>query len=39
MYGLRLPNKLEQYQDDLYTDVDSKLFHGGDFKIAIGYRF
>jgi opacity protein-like surface antigen len=39
LYGLRLPNKFEQYQDDVYTDVDSKLFHGGDFKIAIGYRF
>jgi opacity protein-like surface antigen len=39
MYGLRLPNKLEQYQDDLYTDIESKLFHGGDFKIAVGYRF
>jgi opacity protein-like surface antigen len=39
LYGLRLPNKLEQYQDDVYTNVDSKLFHGGDFKIAIGYRF
>jgi opacity protein-like surface antigen len=39
IYGIRLPNKFEQYQDDLYTDVDSKLFHGGDFKIAIGYRF
>jgi opacity protein-like surface antigen len=39
LYGIRLPNKFEQYQDDVYTDVDSKLFHGGDFKIAIGYRF
>jgi opacity protein-like surface antigen len=39
LYGLRLPNKFEQYQNDVYTDVDSKLFHGGDFKIAIGYRF
>jgi opacity protein-like surface antigen len=39
LYGLRLPNKFEQYQDDIYTDVDSNLFHGGDFKIAIGYRF
>jgi opacity protein-like surface antigen len=39
LYGIRLPNKFEQYQDDLYSDVDSKLFHGGDFKIAIGYRF
>jgi opacity protein-like surface antigen len=39
LYGLRLPNKFEQYQDDVYTSVDSKLFHGGDFKIAAGYRF
>jgi opacity protein-like surface antigen len=39
LYGLRLPNKFEQYQDDVYTDVDSKLFHGGDFKLAVGYRF
>jgi opacity protein-like surface antigen len=39
LYGLRLPNKFEQYQDDLYTNVNSKLFHGGDFKLAIGYRF
>ncbi|MDR1399381.1 MAG: outer membrane beta-barrel protein [Treponema sp.] len=39
LYGIRVPNKFEQYQDDLYTDVDSKLFHSGDFKIAIGWRF
>jgi hypothetical protein len=39
LYGLRLPNKLEQYQDDVYTNVESKLFHGGDFKIAVGWRF
>jgi opacity protein-like surface antigen len=39
LYGLRLPNKLEQYQDDMYADVDFKLFHGGNFKIAVGYRF
>jgi opacity protein-like surface antigen len=39
LYGLRLPNKFEQYQDDVYTNVESKLFHGGDFKVAIGYRF
>jgi opacity protein-like surface antigen len=39
MYGIRLPNKFEQYQADIYTGVNSKLFHGGDFKIAIGYRF
>jgi opacity protein-like surface antigen len=39
LYGLKLPNKFEQYQDDLYTDVNTKLFHGGDFKIAIGYQF
>jgi opacity protein-like surface antigen len=39
LYGLRLPNKFERYQDDVYTDVNSKLFHGGDFKIAVGYRF
>jgi opacity protein-like surface antigen len=38
LYGLRLPNKFEQYQDDIYTGVDSKLFHGGDFKLAICYR-
>ncbi|GHU98570.1 hypothetical protein FACS189483_06770 [Spirochaetia bacterium] len=39
LYGLRLPNKLEQYQDDQYTNIESMLMHGGDFKIAIGYRF
>jgi opacity protein-like surface antigen len=39
LYGIRVPNKFEKYQADVYTDVNSKLFHGGDFKIAIGYRF
>jgi hypothetical protein len=37
-YGIRLPNKMEQYQDDVYADVEVKLFHGGDFKIAVGWR-
>jgi opacity protein-like surface antigen len=39
LYGIRLPNEFEQYQDDVYTDIGSKLFHGGDFKVAVGYRF
>jgi opacity protein-like surface antigen len=39
MYGIRLPSKFEQYQADIYENVESNLFHGGDFKIAIGYRF
>jgi len=39
LYGLRLPNKMEQYLKDTRTDVNFMLGHGGDFKIAIGYRF
>jgi hypothetical protein len=39
LYGLRLPNKMEEYLKDTRSDVDGMLGHGGDFKIAIGYRF
>jgi hypothetical protein len=39
LYGLRLPNKMDIYQNDIYTGIESKLFHGGDFKIAAGWRF
>jgi len=39
LYGLRLPNKMEEYLKDIRSDVNWMLGHGGDFKIAIGYRF
>ena len=39
LYGLRLPNKMEEYLKDKRSDVNWMLGHGGDFKIAIGYRF
>jgi hypothetical protein len=39
LYGLRLPNKMEEYLQDTRQDVNWMLGHGGDFKIAIGYRF
>jgi hypothetical protein len=39
LYGLRLPNKMEEYLKDTRQDVNSMLGHGGDFKIAVGYRF
>jgi len=38
-YGLRLNNNMEKYLQDTRQDVDWMLGHGGDFKIAIGYRF
>jgi hypothetical protein len=39
LYGIRLPNKMEEYLKDTRQDVNWMLGHGGDFKIAIGYRF
>jgi hypothetical protein len=39
LYGLRLPNKMEEYLKDKRQDANSMLGHGGDFKIAVGYRF
>lgn len=39
LYGLRLPNKMEEYLKDTRSDVNWMLGHGGDFKIAVGYRF
>jgi len=39
LYGLRLPNNMEKYLRDTRPDVDWMLEHGGDFKVAIGYRF
>ena len=38
-YGIRLPNNMERYLNDTRPDVEWMLEHGGDFKIAIGYRF
>jgi hypothetical protein len=39
LYGLRLPNKMEEHLKDIRNDYNSMLPHGGDFKIAAGYRF
>ncbi|MDR0473616.1 MAG: outer membrane beta-barrel protein [Treponema sp.] len=39
LYGLRLPNKMEEYLKETRKDVNWMLGHGGDFKVAVGYRF
>ena len=39
LYGLRLPNEMEKYLNDSRTGVNWMLPHGGDFKVAVGYRF
>ena len=39
LYGVRLQNEMEKYLLDIRDDVNGMLGHGGDFKIAIGYRF
>jgi opacity protein-like surface antigen len=44
LYGLRLANKAEKdmkdgFEDDGASDVKTRLGHGLDFKIAVGYRF
>jgi len=39
LYGIRLPNNMEKYLKDTRNDVEWMLEHGGDFRIAIGYRF
>jgi hypothetical protein len=38
LYGVRLQNKSEQYLLDARSDADYVLGHGGDFKLAFGYR-
>jgi hypothetical protein len=37
--GIRLNNKSEEYLLDARQDADFALGHGGDFKLAVGYRF
>jgi hypothetical protein len=39
IYGIKLPNKMEKYLYDIRQNIDWTLSHGGDFKIALGYRF
>jgi len=39
MYGIRLQNEMEKYLYDSRSDVTGMLGNGGDFRIAIGYRF
>jgi opacity protein-like surface antigen len=39
IYGIKLPNKMEKYLYDVRQNIDWTLSHGGDFKIAVGYRF
>jgi opacity protein-like surface antigen len=38
-YGIKLPGKMDNYLQDLRQNVDWTIHHGGDFKIALGYRF
>jgi hypothetical protein len=39
LYGIRLPTAMEKYLKDTRSDVNWMISHGGDFRIAIGYRF
>jgi hypothetical protein len=39
LYGIKLPNEMEKYLSDVRQNIDWRLGHGGDFKIAVGYRF
>jgi hypothetical protein len=39
LYGLRLPNKMEEYIRDVRSDEEWMLGHGGNIKIALGYCF
>jgi hypothetical protein len=39
LYGVRLNNKTEKYLLDTRQDADFALGHGGNFKLAVGYRF
>jgi opacity protein-like surface antigen len=38
-YGIKPPNKMEKYLSEVRQNIDWTLSHGGDFKIAVGYRF
>jgi hypothetical protein len=38
-YGIKLPGKMDKYLQDERQNIDWALHHGGDFKIAVGYRF
>jgi opacity protein-like surface antigen len=38
-YGIKLPGKMDKYLQDLRQNIDWTFYHGGDFKIALGYRF
>jgi opacity protein-like surface antigen len=38
-YGIKLPGKMDKYLQDVRQNIDWTLQHGGDFKIAVGYRF
>ncbi|GHU58583.1 hypothetical protein FACS189444_2470 [Spirochaetia bacterium] len=39
LYGIRLYNKTEVYLLDQRSDADFAIGHGGDYKLAIGYKF
>jgi len=39
MYGIRPKNNMEKFLHDIRSDVTGMLGNGGDFRIAIGYRF
>jgi opacity protein-like surface antigen len=39
LYGIGIPNKMDSYLKDTRSDVDWQLSHGGEFKLAISYRF
>ena len=39
LYGIRLENEMEKYLKDTRNDFNWMLGNGGDFKLAIGYRF
>jgi len=39
LYGIRLKNKWEKEWEDTVPGLDTKLGHGLDVKLAVGYRF
>ncbi|MHB9291763.1 hypothetical protein Holit_00846 [Hollandina sp. SP2] len=39
LYGIKLPGNMDTYLQDVRQNIDWTLQHGGDFKIALGYRF
>ena len=39
LYGIRLPNEMEKYLKNSRNGINFTIFHGGDIKMSVGYRF